>query len=361
MSAAREPRRMSPRRAPAPGLLVALAALCACAGPRGPGAEAVRFPPEEIVASAELAGKNEAELQAIGTAAYGAGDFRRAAAALGRLADAFPASPHAAAALHDAGRAHQRLGEWRAALERFRALASRGDAPAGAGVSFRLAECHYHLGELAEARALLDGVAARKDLAAGERVRALAQRGVVELEAGHAEEAERSLRLALATWQAASERERLDPYPAAQAEYHLGEVYRLGTEAVRLAPDSADPEGLARDLEEKAQLLLSAQGHYLRAIRLGEPEWAVAAGYRIGELYERLHAEIDAAPLPPGLGEEEAALYRAELSDRIRVLVGKAIALYEQTLAAAQRAGVDNRFVEEAERALGRLRALAAP
>ena len=358
---------MTTRRAPIPmrRLLLALAALSGCATPRapgGPGAEAIRFPPEEVPASASegLEGKNDAELLAIGTAAYGAGDFRRAAAALGRLADAFPASPHAAGALRDAGRAHQQLGEWSLALERFRALAAREGAPTGAELTFRLAECRYHLGELAEARDLLDGLVARQDLGAGDRVRALAQRGVVELEGGRPEEAERSLRLALSVWQEASERERLDVYPAAQAQYYLGEVYRLRTEAVRLDPASSEAS-LLRDLEDKTDLLLSAQGHYLRAIRLGEPDWAVAAGYRIGALYEDLHREIAGAPLPPELSEEEAALYRAELSGQIRVLVTKAIALYEQTLAAAQRAGVDNRFVEEAERALARLRALLAP
>jgi tetratricopeptide (TPR) repeat protein len=220
-----------------------------------------------------------------------------------------------------------------------------------------MAECHYHLGELSPARDLLDGLVRREDLGAEDRVRALAQRGVVELEGGQPEEAERSLRLALSTWQEASERERLDEYPAAQAQYYLGEVYRLWSEAVRLDPAASDAEQLGQDLEYKAQLLLSAQGHYLRAIRIGEPDWAVAAGYRIGELYDDLHREIAGAPVPPGLDEEEALAYRAELSLRIRVLLTKAIAVYEQTLAAAQQAGVDGRFVEAAERSLARMRA----
>jgi tetratricopeptide (TPR) repeat protein len=338
--------------------LAALAALAACAGPRG--VEVVRFPPEEIVGAADLAGRNDEELLAIGTAALGAGDFRRAADALGRLADDLPGSPRAPEALLGAGRAHQRLGEWRPALDRFRALAARPDAPAGADLSFRLAECHYHLGERAEAHRLLDGLAARPDLGANERVRALAQRGVVELEDGRPEEAERSLRLALSTWMEAGERERLDPSPAAQAEYHLGEVYRRRTEAVHLDPASSEAD-LLQALEAKTELLLSAQGHYLRAIRIGAPDFAVAAGYRIGALYEGLHREIAGAPLPPGLSDEEAALYRSELDREIRVLVTKAIALHEQTLAAAQRAGVESAFAQEAETALARLRALAAP
>jgi hypothetical protein len=340
--------------------LLSFALHLACAGPRAaaPGATPIAFAPEEIRVSAldlELASRNDEELLAIGTAAAAAGDPLRAAAAFDRLADRSPRSPHLAEALHGAGVAHERLGEWRVALERFRAL-SRAEGADSVEAAFREAECLYHVGDLAEARAALDRLAARPDLRAEDRVRALAHRGVVELESGKPDDAERSLRDAVALWQAAGERERLDPYPAAQAQYYLGEVYRGWFQAVRLDPAAAGPEALARDLEEKAQRLLSAQGHYLRAIRIGQPDWAIASGYRIGELYDSLHRELTEAPLPAGLAPEAAAAYRAELARRVRVLVTKAIAIYERTLAAAERTGADGGFVEETARALERTR-----
>jgi tetratricopeptide (TPR) repeat protein len=357
--------------APMPRPLAAvLLALAACAGaPRAPApggaappptAPVVTFPPEEVKVAPldlELAGKNDEELFAVGTAAYGAGDLRRAAAAFSRLADLFPSSRHEAAALFDAGLAYARLEEWRLALERFRTLARKYEGPDAVEATFRIAECQYHLGELRDARATLDALAARGDLPAGDRVRALAQRGIVELEDGRSEEAERSLRLALSTFGAASEDERLDDHYASQAQFYLGEVYREWFRALPFDPSKADEETLRRDLEHKAEMLLSAQGHYLRAIRMGNDRWAVASGFRIGELYDELRAQMLDAPLPPGLDAEHAAAYREELRRQVRVLAAKAITAYEQTLARAARSGVDDlRFLADAQASLARLK-----
>jgi tetratricopeptide (TPR) repeat protein len=321
---------------------------------------ALAFPPEEVKVGAldlELEGKNDEELFAIGTGAYGASDWRRAAAAFARLADLYPASRHEPAALFDAGLAYERLEEWRLALERFRALERRYEGPDAVEASFRVAECQYHLGELGDARTTLDALARRQDLSPGDRVRALAQRGIVELEEGRPEDAERSLRLAVSTWQSATEDERLDDRFASQAQFYLGEVYRQWFRALPLDPAKGDDERLRQDLERKAEMLLSAQGHYLRAIRMGNDRWAVASGYRIGELYDELRAQLLDAPLPPGLDAEHAAAYRAELRRQVRVLATKAIAAYELTLQRASRSGVDDvKFLDDAQASLDRLK-----
>jgi hypothetical protein len=90
---------------------------------------------------------------------------------------------------------------------------------------------------------------------------------------------------------------------------------------------------------------------------MGNLDWAVAAGFRIGELYDALHAELTGAPLPPGLDEEEAEAYRSELRKKVRVLVTKAITTYEQTLAVAGRSRLENnRFVAETQASLDRMK-----
>jgi tetratricopeptide (TPR) repeat protein len=362
---------------------VALAALAACAGARrvppppaaadagapigAPPAEdappMVEVPEPEAVEvgreDLELALKGDEELFAIGEAAFAAGEFARAANAFSRVADLFPGSRRHAAALYDAGLSRQRLGQWALALARFRRFQAEYEGPDALEAAFREAECHYHLGDRAAARAVLDRLAARDGLAPALRVRALAQRGVVEYEAGDLDAAERSLRLAAQAHAEAEKAEPLDPYDAAQAQFYLGEIQRTLFEAIALDP-AAGEERLARALEDKSQLLLGAQGHYLRAIRLGHAGWAVAAGERIGALYDALHAQLVGAPDPPGLSAEERAAYRAELRRRTRVLVAKAVAAYEQTLAAARRSGVDNRHVEQAQASLERLRRAAA-
>jgi Tetratricopeptide repeat len=341
-------------------LVLALLALSACATAR-PRREEVTFPPEEVTVGPldrELAGKNDAELFAVGTAAAAAGDDARAAAALDRLADVFPASPHAAAALLGAAQAHARREEWTLALERFRAVGDRHPAaPEAREAAFGVADSAYHLGDRARAHATLDALLARPDLAAVDRIRALAERGVVELEDGTLEAAEATLREALA---AAGAAERIDPYYPSQAQFYLGEVYRASFRAAPLDPSKDDADALHRALERKADLLLSAQGHYLLTVRRGDRRWAVAAGARIGELYETLRAQLLDAPLPPSLDASQAETYRTELRNEVRVLAAKAVTAYEEALSLASRAGVtDVGLMDDASVSLERLRAEA--
>ena len=354
-----------------PLLAIALAAAAlACAGappraaspavpPAAPGQPEVRFDPEEVKVSPldlELADKNDEELFAVGTAAYGAKDYPRAAAAFARIADRFPGSRHEPAALFDAGLAYEELGEWRLALERFRALSRGWEGPDALEAAFKVAECQYQLRELGDTHATLEAIAALPALPPGARVRVLTQLGVVELEDGRPDQAEETLRRALAAWQALGDEERLDPYYPAQAEYYLGETYRGWFLALAVDPSAGDERRLQEDLEHKAEMLLSAQGHYLRAIRMGDDRWAVASGYRIGELYDAFRQQLLEASLPPGLDEEAARAYRTELRKRVRVLAAKAVSAYEAALGRASRSRIDDlRFLGEAQQALQRL------
>jgi tetratricopeptide (TPR) repeat protein len=346
-------------RPPAPACPGCLAEGAAPAvAPAGPAQLA--FEPQPIVVrpvDLELAGKNDEELFAIGQAAFAAGEYQRAAAAFDRLADLHPGSRRQAAALYNGGLAHERLEQWRLALERFISLERRAAGADALEAIFKIAECRYHLDELQAAAEVLARLAARTDLPPGEHIRALTQLGIVELEAGKPDEAERHLRLAVSAWKAGSDQERLDDYHPSQAQHFLGEVYRAHFLAVKLDPSRDGEEALAKALEAKASLLLSAQGHYLRCIKMGNGDWAVASGYRIGELYDALHAALVDAPPPPGLDAEHVEAYRAELRRKVRVLVVKAITIYEQTLSVAGRARLENnRYVAATQASLERMK-----
>ena len=137
----------------------------------------------------------------------------------------------------------------------------------------------------------------------------------------------------------ASATERLAPSAAAQARFYLGELRRAALLAAPLDPARADESALAAELERKSELLLAAQEEYLAAIRLGDERWAVAAGFRVGELYDALRAQVLDTPLPPGLDAGQAESYRAELRREVKVLAAKAMTAYEETLALARRVG----------------------
>jgi hypothetical protein len=119
-----------------------------------------------------------------------------------------------------------------------------------------------------------------------------------------------------------------------------------------------DEPGLSAAIETKAEFLLSAQGHYLRSIRKGDGEWATAAGFRIGEMYEAFYDELVHAPEPRGLTPEQQALYRDELHKKVRNLIEKAVRIYEQTLSQAQQSNAQSSYRQKTQDALDRLHKL---
>jgi len=318
----------------------------------------LQFDPVEVTADLELEKLNDEELFAGGTSAFAAGDFKQAARYFGRLVDFHPQSAHRNEALYNAGLSHQRLKEWEEAYHRFSELA---DAAKGQGdaleAAFRVAETQYHLERFGEAAQVLATLASRQDLPMGRRMEARVQQGICELEEGRSEQAEDTLRKALSDYEALSDKDEVEDYFPAQAHFFIGEIYRLHYESVKLEPTKGTDK-LAEDLNYKAELLLSAQGHYLRSIRIGNGYWATAAGAQIGAMYENLYEHMVHTPAPPELDEEEAQVYRQELRKKIRVLLTKSINIYERTLEAAERIGSQNAFVDRTRESLRKVREL---
>jgi tetratricopeptide (TPR) repeat protein len=334
---------------------------CLHGAPAAP-APVLLLDPVEIVGRVDidqvLAGMNDEELFAQGESRYAAGDFAVAAKAFGRLVDVFPKSAHLGAASYNAGLALEQLEKWSEARARYEPLL---DLEHGTGdqidAGFRAAECEYHLGRYAQAVDLLQRIRARGDLSANLRLEATDQVGICQLEAGQRTEAETTLRQAVYTFENADLKERLDDYYPSQAQFYLGEIYRLYFEEVPLDPNQlGGTDKLSKDLEYKAEMLLSAQGHYLRAIRMANSTWATAAGTRVGGLYEAMYDAMMDSPPPADLDAEQQQVYREELHKKIRVLVTKAISIYESTLEAAERTGTNGPFIEEARQRLERMK-----
>jgi hypothetical protein len=205
--------------------------------------------------------------------------------------------------------------------------------------------------------AVLDAIASRSDLHLDKILEARTQQGICQLESGHSDAAENTLRRVLTMYQDANGKETLDDYFPAQAQFFLGEIFRLHYESITLDANKTVDE-LAKDLEYKAELLLSSQGHYLRAIRMGNGYWATAAGAQIGGLYENLYDHMMNAEAPHELNADEAEVYKQELRKKIRVLLSKAITVYERTLEAAERIGAQSPFVEKTRDSLKRMKDL---
>ena len=313
---------------------------------------------EEVLITGDLALEklNDEELFAAGTSFFASNDFAQAARYFGRLADFHSKSIHRRAALYNAGLSLEKLKLWEEAHQRFLELA---DPSKGTGDSldaaFRVAETLYHQARFDEAVVVLKVISGREDLALNKRMEARVQQGICELEAGQPEIAEITLRKVMTIWQELPDKDLVDEYFPAQAQFFMGEIYRLHYENVTLDANKTSDQ-LAKDVEYKAELLLSAQGHYLRAIRIGNGYWATAAGAQIGGLYENLYEHMMTAPAPSELNKDEGELYSQELRKKIRILITKAITVYERTLEAAERIGASSPFVEKTRESLKRMK-----
>ncbi len=348
--------------------------------------------PEVVVVASPLEERalgelDETQLFDCGVRAFDAADWNRAAACFSRLADAFPASERVGAATFNSALSLERLQRYGDALARWEAdialivAAEKSRAPKDAALkptsdeidaTFHAAFAEHELGRLDAAATRLKTLSERPGIPDSRKGEALVQQAVCLVErAEHARkagerdpallagrgDAEHLLRAALELYAKAGTDGEADPALLAQAEFWIGEIYRSYFDETTLDPGTQNEKALGAALETKAQFLLSAQGHYLRAIRRGDGEWATASGYRIGELYESLHQQMIDAPMPK-LTHDEVAVYREELKKKVRVLIEKAMKIYEQTLATAERVNAQSDYVRKTHEALERMRAM---
>lgn len=332
-----------------PAAAALIVALAACA--HSPQKVDIREPMIVTAAPPALAPLSEMDAATLfdkGTRSFKDGDFDKAAQAFDRLWQAFPDSPQAPRALWNAALSYERLARYDEALQRLTTYLAVHDEPEA---QFHAAYAEYQLHRLDAAIARLSALRRRSDLKPRLRVEALLQEGVCKIESGARAQGEDLVR------EAANESAKLDdaePALLAEADFWLGEGERMGFTGIAIDPSRMDDAKLQDAIEAKSRFLLSAQEHYLQAIRRGDGEWATAAGFRIGEMYEAFYGELVQAPLPNGLTQEQRTLYSQELRAKVRRLVDKAIRIYEQTLEQGGRGP----YRQKTQDALSRLRKL---
>ena len=278
-----------------------------------------------------------------------------------RLADQFRDSRFVSASLYNAGLCSEELHRDAAAIQRYELLQSRlPDSPDIKDSLFRQGGCLERLSRWNEVVSAFERVLAREDLSGDERMEAMVRRGVGVFQLGELDRADALMREAIVYYRHGSGAEPIQTdYFMGQAQYMVGEVLRTRMEAIRFSPSEA---AMRIELEEKSRLLLDAQAAYILAIRVTNPHWAAAAGYRIGTLFSTLYDHIMAAPVPPELDAEQREIYFQELRRQIQPLVDKAVRVWSRTMEMGVRTGLgQNEWVERTEREMARLRALQPP
>ncbi len=266
-----------------------------------------------------------------------------------------PQGPFTERALFQGALAHEQTGDFDAASARFEELARRLPAAARSPEALvRSMRLRMHVEQWTPA-----GEAARVFLErytaapVAQRLVALSARALGLLAAQRVEEAEYFIAKAMEIVdQLELDRAGRIPRDLAQLYFAQGEARRLRAEAVTLSNDASQ---FAARLERRCELLLAAQSAYSDTMRAYDAHWSTMAGYRVGELYERLHAELVSIPSPRAATERERQLFEGAMRLRYSVLLAKASSMIDHTLAMAQRTGEESEWVRRTEQSRRRL------
>jgi tetratricopeptide (TPR) repeat protein len=140
------------------------------------------------------------------------------------------------------------------------------------------------------------------------------------------------------------------PRDLAQLYYALGESRRIKAERIVFQPT---PPNFGAVLEQRCQGLLDAQSAYSDAMRAYDSHWSAMAGFRVAELYEKLHQDLQAVLPPPSAAtDEQRALWTGAVHTRYAILLTKAKAMAEHTLAMADRVGEHSDWVSKTRKVL---------
>jgi len=356
-------RRLSTFRAPVFALLVASLA-SACAGGTlplpPPAAKTNVVAPGSSASSTELArtvvtphsATDIQELFAKATADGQAKRYEVAASGFERTFQLDPDGPLADRSLFESAEMYDLAGKHAEALARYEQVARRFPKSSLDRVArVRALRIMIYLEQYARAGELAESTAAKyKDLLSFDQLAVLAARALSRLAAGEDAQAETAISKA----RDIIERESLDaagrvPAELAPVYFALGELRRIRAERIHFVPV---PENFGAVLEQRCQLLLDAQSAYSDAMRAYDSHWSAMAGYRVGELYQKLHEEMMLVPPPKSADtERRRQLFEGAMRLRYSILLDKAKAMLDHTLTMAERTGEQSPWVLKSRQA----------
>lgn len=133
---------------------------------------------------------------------------------------------------------------------------------------------------------------------------------------------------------------------AAEAMFASAEEYARSHREIKLEyPQSR----LERRVAEKLATLPVVREAYQGVVSIRDPEWAAAAVFHIGELYETLYDDLLSVTPPNDLTESQRDLYEDRLAERVRPLRQNAFDSYLQVVSLGERVGITSPWVEKSK------------
>jgi len=266
--------------------------------------------------------------------------------------------------LYNEGLAYQGKKDWAKAAETFKKMSALApDSPDTKDALFQLGATYAEMGNWPTSATIFAELLERKDMNADDKIEAWARRGFAQFQLKDLDTAERTFSSALYFFRSIEKEERLQTdFYLGLVKYHLGQIPH---ERFRAIPLRLPEKQMAKDMDDKARLLLSAQRQYIETIKMGNPQWASASGYQVGSLYEEFYDSFVHAPIPPELigdaNQEKREVYYEELRKKIRILLEKSLRTHEQNLMMLERLGVQNEWRDKSKLAFAKLQKMLDP
>jgi tetratricopeptide (TPR) repeat protein len=198
--------------------------------------------------------------------------------------------------------------------------------------------------QYADANKTLDEILVRDNLTFADKVEAYARKGYVLLELKQYDDADKALQQAVAQWRAANHID--DPYYIAMASYYRGELaHRKFLEAPVRLPDDQE----VADLEQKRVLAVQAYDFWKAALGFKQAYWATASGYQMSQIFVELWQATVLAPVPKKLEAATRSQYIADVHDRVREHLEKALEGHRMNIELAKAYGVDTTWSKGSE------------
>jgi hypothetical protein len=312
-------------------------------------------PPQKITASNAIITPTEAatenELARRGEKALLEQRWQDAIDAYALLVKAVPDGPNAPSYALDLAMGYDGLEQRDKARDTYFDLARRFPAsPMARTALVRVATLDAFLEQWPALGEVADAILARTDIDDVDRMMALGARGLSKAETGKTAAARTDildgLELAEKTHYLARD---ILPVAIAQLRFANGEVKRIDSEQIKFDPLPAD---FPTAIEQRCTGLLLAQWEYAEAVHASDPHWATMAGYRVGEMYRTLHADLAAIQPPKTANTEHLRQeFYAFMHIRYRVLLDKGMKQLDETLKFAERNNDTSVWVKRAQEA----------
>jgi tetratricopeptide (TPR) repeat protein len=278
--------------------------------------------------------------------AFNAGDYVTAQKKFTRVFSEFETSPYADPARYNAALSLESQEKWAEALSGYEQLLAK--SPGSIEGRMRMSHCLARLERFGDALAALTPLDSRSDLDAQRLIELHARKSEGLFKTGDFEASAKESAQALGIYEDIKDDEPLETdYYISMAQYYDGKAIAERGRALPIRVNSGK-KMLEQDLDDKAEFLLKAQASYVKVLKIGNRQFATMAGYEIGLLYEEFYRQIQSAPMPDELkDEEEKKAYQELLATETRVLLEKALRIYEKNVLLGERVGLKNDFVKQ--------------